>query len=507
MKKIIVAISALALVMCSACQKFNENGIESKESTFTLNGYIEKVKSDAAKTTIETINENKYAVWSSLDSIKVFGNGTSIKMEASQVEKTYAVFTTFDDMPDVKTLKYALYPYQKNASLSGNEISFVLPSVQKYNATGFADGSNFAVGTLEDGDPICEVRFKNVCGYLRLSLTADDFKVRKIVLMGFNGNEKLSGTFKVDASQGEPKAVALSDRMAGDEIITLDCGNAGVELNPTVATDFLFVVPVDALEKGFMATVYDTRDERINVDIVTTKSTNKIQRSFIINMPEKQIKSFPFNEYQILSYIQANGGTWDYIDTGFNPKDGVGVAMKGTMLSNLINNSRADNPAFFGVVKNYNNSKYVPWLTVDYWNSQNSCRVAFNGANALPPTKVGLNQPFELEYAMFKKGEPVFARVNGEVFEVKDNEHPAPSNESETFSNGNIFLFCFNSLEIAPAASYRAKAQINYFKLYDYDRQPRINWIPVYSEKEKVNGLYNYVTEEFSNFNGFGFAK
>ena len=397
MKKYIFALSALTLAFCLSCKKTEptpEEGIN--DGNVILGARMEAVKTGNtgnAKTTIGEVEGKKYAVWSSGDEILAFGNNGNSRLVAVDISDLYAQFVTAKGQEDPGTVNYVLYPYQEGATIDGSTITFNIPATQKYRKDSFADGFNIAVGAVTQESEYQEANFKNVCGYFKLSLKSSSFTVKKITLFGF-GYEKLNGKFQADASSSTPVATAVGERVVGDDIITLDCGN-GAALNASDSTDFIFVVPVSALANGFMATVYDTKDNRINFDLVSTKSTNTIQRSFMINMPSKTIGSFPDSEYILCSSIQSE---YVPVDTGINPKDGVGIAMKGTMLSTktYVGTSLADNNGVFcGVCYKYD-APYTPWITLDWHNGQKGCRISYNGAQLYSSRKIPINEPFEL---------------------------------------------------------------------------------------------------------------
>jgi hypothetical protein len=131
--------------------------------------------------------------------------------------------------------------------------------------------------------------FRNVCGALKLQLKGTS-KIKNITITG-NNNERLSGAANVTAyvDGSRPKVEMQSE---ASNSVSLDCGN-GVQLNASVATEFLISIPPTEFTKGFTITLTDVNGA--NMSLQTPKS-NRVGRSSILNMPEvTQGQNFVFD--------------------------------------------------------------------------------------------------------------------------------------------------------------------------------------------------------------------
>lgn len=534
MKKNLFTIANVALLLWCSCQSteqalnFNEYEGYSGHGDVVLDGYIESI---SVKTQIGTVvgpdeKTHKYAFWSKNDDVVAFScNGTvKNKLVVEEFDKTYAKFALAENQEKWRgKIDYVLYPYQQEASISGSVITFNLPGKQYYRDGTFADGYNFAVSPVTQiNDTVQNAHFKNICGYLKLSLTADeqnDFTVRKIKLTGYT-TEKLCGTFTVDAASENPVATATATRSIGDATVVLDCGEEGVTLSQGDTTDFWFVVPVGSLAQGFHATVVSTIDERVNVDIEANGATslagkNAIRRSLVVNMPAKAVKSFPTATYDLWDYVASNGTA--VINTGYKPynssrgggkpADGIGIAMRGTMLSRKVDAStKEDNAVFCGVVGKYD-TPYIPWITVDLHNNGRACRLSYNSMSFFPSigNRTDIGSPFEVNYSFLQVNKKPYLILNNEAMD--SGTWTSPSN----LPSGELYLFGTHVQTPTTGVTdpyFKSQARIDYFKLYDSDRSAVMNWLPVQLKKDLTvgtrtypkgtNGLYNYVDDTFT---------
>lgn len=176
----------------------------------------------------------------------------------------------------------AYYPYSSVIRCAKSNSSYTLsgialPSVQDYAQQSFAPNSfpMIAITTSVDDK---QLKFRNICGVLKLQLMGSD-KVRKIILKG-NDNELLSGAASVGTSLNSLPVITMAENALTE--VTLDCGKEGVQLGMDEATTFFFVVPPVAFKKGFSIRVVNV--EGAYMEMNTTK-LNTISRSTILKMP------------------------------------------------------------------------------------------------------------------------------------------------------------------------------------------------------------------------------
>ena len=201
-------------------------------------------------------NEDLLLRWNADDRISIFNKNTYNQ----QYQFTGATGANAGGFRKVETDEFvtgnkitdvvSVYPYQETTVISESEVvSVVLPSEQHYAENTFGLGANTMVSVTADNF----LQFKNVGGYLRLSLYGDGVSISTITLKGNNG-EKLAGkatvTMPLDA---EPSVTMVED--ATDQI-TLVC-DTPVALGATAkeSTDFWLVVPPVTFSKGFTVTV------------------------------------------------------------------------------------------------------------------------------------------------------------------------------------------------------------------------------------------------------------
>ena len=191
----------------------------------------------------------------------------------------------------------ALYPYSSTNSLLGTTLLFTIPNEQKYAAGSYGLGDNIMLAVSENDN----LSFKNLFGYLRLSLTGT--ATIDYITITANGGETIAGGAKMNISSLEMSF--LSNKSSS---ITLDCGQ-GVKLSGTPTTFHFALVP-QQYKSGITITAHCTDGTKI------TKSTDKqvdIVRNHILPMA-----SFNYDEL-VLSPIQqaltdlykaTNGKSW-----------------------------------------------------------------------------------------------------------------------------------------------------------------------------------------------------
>ena len=241
------------------------------------------------------VNENLNLRWTADDRVSIFNKITYNQQykflgetgdNAGGFNKVdVAEFVTGNPISHI----VSVYPYQEGTRISESEvITLTLPAEQHYAENTFGLGANTMVSVSEDNI----LQYKNVGGFLRISLYGDGVSVSSITLKGNNG-EKLAGKASVTMPQdGIPTAVFADD---ATDRITLVC-DAPVALCSTEdeSKDFWFVVPPVTFSNGFYITVVQTTGG------VFEKSTTKnitIERSDLSKMSpvEVEVSSQPKN--------------------------------------------------------------------------------------------------------------------------------------------------------------------------------------------------------------------
>lgn len=160
---------------------------------------------------------------------------------------------------------YAVYPYDSTIEITDDtdesiQITATLPAEQSYAENSFGLGANTMVAVTQDTDDTY-LKFKNVCGYLKLQFYGDDVTIKSITLKG-NNNEMIAGKATITSVYGGNPSVSMTADATGT--ITLDCGNKGVKIGTTeeTATAFWMVVSPVTFRRGFTITITDVNGKQ-----------------------------------------------------------------------------------------------------------------------------------------------------------------------------------------------------------------------------------------------------
>jgi len=269
------------------------------ESKTPQGDYLIEAGTDCGKTSLDGIT----VLWNAGDSFSVLssdGENSEFTL-ASEAGKTTG---TFKGNLSGTAPYYAIYPYSKDAALSGNNLTFKLPSTQQYRHCSFGAGTNPMIATC--GDLSSAISFKNLCGVLKLTLTGS-CTITKIELTdraeaSLWGNASLS----LDGTQGGfDQKLSVS---GGSSTLTLDCGDGVVLDGISSGVDFYFVLPAGTLAGGFDVKCY-------NGDILldtfgTTKQISAIKRSEIKYGNAKKIFADLGAAQSANSYIVEKAGSY-----------------------------------------------------------------------------------------------------------------------------------------------------------------------------------------------------
>lgn len=278
MKKIISLLFSLAILFigCSQDELQNCNQVLKDGRIYTAS-----FEQSETRTYVEDGNLLR---WNTEDQISLFDGNTlncqyQFDGKTGDNSGTFSIVDTPFGSANDLTANYAIYPYASGVKITETGvITATLPAEQFYAENSFGLGANTMVAVTKDTDD-SYLRFKNVCGYLKLQLYGNNVTVKSITLTG-NNKELIAGKVIITPSySGEPIVNVTED---ADKFIVLNCGE-GVKIGTSVetATAFWFVVPPICFEKGFSIIVEDTEGNRYS------KSTDKkieIKRNTISNM-------------------------------------------------------------------------------------------------------------------------------------------------------------------------------------------------------------------------------
>ena len=281
---IIYLLSIFVLISCSK-----------EQDTITNNGvnYSPKFYAEIDNTLTRTyVNDALKVCWSENDRLSVFtstenqlyqfdGNTGDSEGTFSKVE-SYSSSTGASLSVDAN---YAVYPHSEETTISSDgTLTFVLPQNQVYVKNSFGVNSNPMIAVTENRNDTY-LSFKNICGYLRVSLYGDSITAKSIRLEG-NSNERISGKANVSISYGQEPIITLADDAL--HTITLDCQD-GVQIGESAsdATEFWFVLPPVTFENGFTIIVEDINGNKY---AKATENRIEIKRNVISNMLSSKVE-------------------------------------------------------------------------------------------------------------------------------------------------------------------------------------------------------------------------
>lgn len=245
----------LAVAVCVACTEADID--EATNNTLAADKIYATIDETECDDTRVELNERKQTVWTKGDEIFTFSDGEIHiwKFNGNTGDRSgsftrQSIYYTFVNNGIHFDQTYAVYLAELDISkLSDNTPAFytTLTSKQSYKEHSYGLKTNAMLGTGPDGK---NFKFKNLFGYLRLSLTGDKM-VKSIEVSGNNG-ENLAGKVYIDkhANVGLNRPESTS--------ITLDCGD-GVQLS-NKPTDFYITMIPQTLSKGISVVVTFTDD-------------------------------------------------------------------------------------------------------------------------------------------------------------------------------------------------------------------------------------------------------
>ena len=209
-----------------------------------------------------------------------------------------------------------VYPYSSDYRINLNDKTVLaeLSAVQHYLNGSYGKGGNIMV-TAGDLD---SYKLCSVCGWLRIDLTGDGQKVRKISLQG-NREEQLAGLVNIDMQSAEIASFANDSSLVVEDAvyteITLNCSE-GVKLGAEVKSFYIGVLP-QTFDGGVTITIECTDG---STKTIGTTNAFTLQRNHIkpINCGQYDGKLPEVNE---LAYRTNDGKKLDPMKTeGFGGK-------------------------------------------------------------------------------------------------------------------------------------------------------------------------------------------
>ena len=282
---------SLLLSSCSEDDLVNNQLVSANSLKF-----ITSFEENESRTYIE---EGNLLRWTEGDQISLFVGNTLNQQylfdgETGDNSGTFTrINGTFGTGNDLSA-NYAVYPYSPKVKITEEGIiTSILPSEQSYAVNSFGLGANTMVAVTQDTYDTF-LKFRNVCGYLKLQLYGDNVTIKSISLTG-NNNERLAGQATITPVYGKEPTISMTD--FATETVTLDCGEKGVKIGTTAstATAFWLVVPPTTFESGFTISITDMEGNELRK---STSNKVVIERNVIKPMSafEVEKKAIPCNQ-------------------------------------------------------------------------------------------------------------------------------------------------------------------------------------------------------------------
>lgn len=261
-----IALSALA--MLTGCSNEENFGLRPTDGNRSLTATIEQ--NDLSRT---AVSEEGQVTWTETDAIGVFGTASQNIRFTYQSGTDNGNSATFrGDFPEEETMEQAYYPYQEDATLSGNALTLNLPS--EYTYTG---NSNAPMLGVKNNDGT--FTFKHLTGLLRITINNVPEEADRFVITssGETDAPDISGQATITDINAEDATLSITAN--GSKSITYNLGTL------TEETGFrTFFVPLPVGEYPQLSVALYAKD---STDPYFTKTISDITvcRAVMIDMP------------------------------------------------------------------------------------------------------------------------------------------------------------------------------------------------------------------------------
>lgn len=203
--------------------------------------------------------------WIANDMISLFANGTN----NSFVTKNGGIVTDYEgSVQEEADIYYALYPYDRTASIEGSEITTTLYTDQYAEPNSYASGMDISVaksGTSSAHD----LGFYHSPSYLAVHISEDytGDNITSMELRGLNG-ESLAGQVRIDVNQtdedGEsyPEAVLTGENSS--EVIFMNHKDPYTRMLPGKA--YYFVLVPQTFENGYVIRLVNDKNQICDIE-------------------------------------------------------------------------------------------------------------------------------------------------------------------------------------------------------------------------------------------------
>ena len=271
----------MAAALVASCSIQEENFVTPEKDGVRFRASFEQPVEEATKV---YVNEDLQLRWTADDRVSIFNKNTSNQQYKflGATGDSEGEFEIVGDLGTGSAIPYVIcvYPYEKATAITaGGALAVTLPATQAYAPHSFGPGANTMAALSADEN----LQFKNLGGYLRVSLYGAGVQVSSLTLQG-NKGEKIAGNVTVSMTSDGLPSIAMADDAT--TAITLTCAEP-VALGATAAesVDFWFVVPPVTFSEGFTVSVNGDAFEK-----ATTKSVT-ITRNHLSKMAPVEVST------------------------------------------------------------------------------------------------------------------------------------------------------------------------------------------------------------------------
>ena len=261
-----IALSALA--MLTGCSEEDGFGLKPIDGNRSLTATIEQ--NNLSRT---AVSEEGQVSWTETDAIGVFGTASQNIRFAYQSSTGNGSSATFrGDFPEEEPMEQAYYPYQEEATLSGNSLTLNLPS--EYTYTGNSNAPMLGIKN-DDGT----FTFKHLTGLLRITINNVPEEAERFVITSSAATDAPSIAGQATVTDITADNASLSITANGSQSITYRLGTLIEE------TGFrTFFVPLPIGEYPQLSVSLYAKD-RTDPYFTKTVSDITVRRAVMIDMP------------------------------------------------------------------------------------------------------------------------------------------------------------------------------------------------------------------------------
>lgn len=287
---ILFALCGLASFACKDIEEQFADELVPMQFTASTEGHA------STKTTLEgELGESTHRVlWNPEDEIAILpvsgdGSDSYVFKNTSEEKSNTAVFEGKASHADTY---YAFYPAYTAALVDSDNLYFNISPNVTYQEGTFSPGGFPMAAKVDAGN---DISFHNLCGILALRLTGKE-TVKSITFMASN-NQIVAGDFSVNMSDGEWKISPYNvGFVSSSSTVFMDCGEEGVTLKETEATEFYFVLPPQIYEsfdiqiittEGGMMFKHAGKPLEIKRSVLTPSGALSYVESYAIDLSER----------------------------------------------------------------------------------------------------------------------------------------------------------------------------------------------------------------------------